>query len=247
MNKQLMTGVGIGVVIAAAAAAVASYSGKRSAPEPLAATDTPSAITAAPVGDTAPARPEGDALATTAPAGATSETESAPAPAETAAPTVTRPVTSPRARSPSYALVVSSTPVTDTQRVPREDCHDEQVTRQKPVKDEKRIAGAAIGALVGGVLGNQVGDGNGKKLATAAGAIAGGVAGSKIQGRVQEGNTETVTEKRCTTVYDVKERTLGYDVQYKLEGNMHTIRMAANPAVGSKLPVRNGEVVAATH
>ena len=128
--------------------------------------------------------------------------------------------------------------------MPREECHDVQVTRQKPVKDEKRIAGAALGAIVGGVLGNQVGGGDGKKLATAAGAIAGGVAGSKIQRRVQEGNTETVSERRCTTVYDIKEKTLGYDVKYRLAGDTKTIRMTADPGVGSKLPIKNGRVIA---
>ncbi len=52
-------------------------------------------------------------------------------------------------------------------KVAREECTDVQVTRQKPIKDEDKIAGTAIGAVVGGVLGNQIGDGDGKKIATA--------------------------------------------------------------------------------
>jgi uncharacterized protein YcfJ len=144
-----------------------------------------------------------------------------------------------------FAQVVSSTPVVQTERVPRESCHDEQVTRQKPVKDEKRVAGAALGALVGGLLGNQVGGGDGRKLATVAGAVAGGVAGSKLQRRVQESNTETVTEKRCTTVYDSKEKVLGYDVAYRVGDETRTQRMSSAAEVGAKLPVaKDGHLVA---
>ncbi len=52
----------------------------------------------------------------------------------------------------SYATVVSVEPAFVTAQVPREVCRDETVTRQKPVKDEKRIAGTAIGAVVGGLV-----------------------------------------------------------------------------------------------
>lgn len=248
MNKQLLLGVGIGVVVAAAAGAVASFSGKKEAVQPLAVTaPAPAeavtkyepATQAAPV-EAAPAEPKVADAAVAQPAVA----------AETAAPAVkksTAPVhVASAAPATEYAVVLSSTAVTDTQKVPREECRDVQVTHQKPVKDEKRVAGAALGALVGGVLGNQIGGGDGKKLATAAGAVAGGVAGSKIQRRMQESNTETVTERKCSTVYDIKEKTLGYDVKYKLAGEVRTVRMAAEPVIGSKLPVRNGQIVAAT-
>ena len=85
-----------------------------------------------------------------------------------------------------YADVVSVVPAFDSQQTAREDCNDEAVTQQVPIKDEKRVAGTAIGAVIGGVLGNQVGSGDGKKLATAAGAVAGGYAGSKTQKHLQE-------------------------------------------------------------
>jgi uncharacterized protein YcfJ len=90
----------------------------------------------------------------------------------------------------------------DTNRVARQVCTNEAVTQQAPVKDERRIAGTAIGAVIGGVLGNQVGGGDGKKLATVAGAAAGGYAGNKVQKQMQEGNTETVMQEHCQTVYD---------------------------------------------
>jgi uncharacterized protein YcfJ len=66
-------------------------------------------------------------------------------------------------KEPSYAEVLSSVPVTKTTKIPREECYDETVVHQKPVKDTNRIAGKVIGAVVGGALGNQVGGGNGKK------------------------------------------------------------------------------------
>lgn len=140
-----------------------------------------------------------------------------------------------------YADVVLVETAYDTKQIAREDCSDETVTEQVPVKDEKRIAGAAIGAVIGGVLGNQVGDGDGQKLATAAGAVAGGYAGSKIQKRVQEGNTETRIEERCRIVYDTEKTPSGYLVTYLFEGKQSVVRMDRDP--GKRLRMENGAPV----
>ncbi len=248
MNKSLMTGIGIGVVVAAAAGAVASLSMKDGSAQ-SAAVEQISPLDA--VAETGAAT---EPMADTADAAAT-DTGGTPAsaPAATnrvaATPKAERPpgrASSASTAAPSFARVVASTPVVETERVAREVCHDEQVVRQKPVQDEKRVAGAALGAIVGGVLGNQVGDGDGQKLATAAGAIAGGVAGSKIQKRVQQGNTETVTEKRCETVYDTKEKTVGWDVRYRIGEQVQTARMDSDPGVGAQLPLRDGRLTAQT-
>lgn len=250
MNKSLMTGIGIGVVVAAAAGAVASLSIKGDATR------------AANVEQSAPLESDGtgDAAGSAAAEGTLASNETtndaatpAAAAASLAAPTArgtNRSATRAGAGSADdparFARVVASTPVVETERVAREVCHDEQVTRQKPVKDEKRVAGTALGAVIGGVLGNQVGDGDGQKLATAAGAIAGGVAGSKIQKRMQQGNTETVTEKRCETVYDTKEKTVGYDVRYRVGDAVQTARMKSDPGVGAQLPLQGGRLIAQT-
>ncbi len=246
MNKSLMTGIGIGVVVAAAAGAVASLSIKG---EPTRAANVEQG---APLGLSG----EGNAAGSAVAEGTLASNESTDAAAKesSAAPAATRQSerAEPRARAgsagdaPRFARVVASTPVVETERVAREVCHDEQVTRQKPVKDEHRVAGAALGAVIGGVLGNQVGDGDGQKLATAAGAIAGGVAGSKIQKRMQQGNTETVTEKRCETVYDTKEKTVGYDVRYRVGDSVQTARMKSDPGVGAQLPLQGGRLIAQT-
>ena len=140
-----------------------------------------------------------------------------------------------------YADVLSVTPVKETIRTPRQECHDEQVTHTRPVKDENRIAGTAIGAVLGGVLGNQVGGGSGKKIATVAGAAAGGYAGNKTQQHMQEGDTYTTVEQRCRTVTDKHEKVVGYDVRYSFKGKEDTVRMDREP--GNKIPVKDGQLV----
>lgn len=143
---------------------------------------------------------------------------------------------------PDYAEVTAVQPAMETVRVPRQDCRDVTVTHQQPVKDERRIAGTAIGAVVGGIIGHQIGGGDGKKIATAAGAAGGGYAGSKIQKRMQEKNTYTTTEKDCQTVYDESQKQIGYDVSYRLDGKEGTVRMDRDP--GARIPVdKNGELI----
>ena len=140
-----------------------------------------------------------------------------------------------------YADVLNVKPITQTVRTPRQECHDQQVTHTKPVKDENRIAGTALGALLGGVLGNQVGGGHGKTLATVAAAAAGGYAGNKTQQQMQENDTYTTVEKRCETVYDQQEKISGYDVRYSYKGKEDSVRMDHEP--GAKIPVKDGQLV----
>ncbi|WP_449245248.1 glycine zipper 2TM domain-containing protein [Cellvibrio fontiphilus] len=144
-------------------------------------------------------------------------------------------------KEPSYAEVISSVPVTKTTKIPREECHNETVVHQKPVKDTNRIAGKVIGAVVGGALGNQVGGGNGKKVATVAGAVAGGYAGDKVQANMQAKDTYTTVEQRCKTVYDSREDITGYDVTYRLKDKESSLRLDYDP--GTRIPVENGELV----
>jgi uncharacterized protein YcfJ len=95
---------------------------------------------------------------------------------------------------------VASAPAPDTSTAsaaPAEECWDETVEHPVEPKDDKRIAGTAIGAVVGGVVGHQFGGGSGKTLATAAGAAAGAYGGRKAQEKYQDGKTYTTTERRC--------------------------------------------------
>jgi uncharacterized protein YcfJ len=142
---------------------------------------------------------------------------------------------------PKFAEVLNVEPVTQQIRTPRQDCHDVPVTRQAPVKDQRRITGTVIGAVVGGVIGNQIGGGNGRKIATVAGAAGGGYAGNKVQQSLQQRNTTTVMETRCKTAYDTSQKVIGYDVKYRLGKQTDTVRMDHDP--GERIPVQDGELV----
>lgn len=143
------------------------------------------------------------------------------------------------------AEVISVKELHKTVKTPRQECHDEEVTRTKPAKDTNRLAGTGIGAVVGGLLGHEVGGGSGKVLATVAGAAAGGYAGNKIEQKVQQGNTYTTTEQRCVTVYDTSEIPTGYQVAYLLNGKEHHVHMDHDP--GKTIPVKDGQIVADNH
>lgn len=143
-------------------------------------------------------------------------------------------------RGPKFADVLAVEPIKETIRTPREVCKDVAVTRQKPVQDQHRIAGTAVGAVVGGLLGNQVGGGTGKKIATVAGAVGGGYAGNQVQGRMQASSTYTTTETRCSTVTDMHDKIVGYDVKYDLAGKVGRVRMDRDP--GSQIPVQDGQL-----
>lgn len=142
---------------------------------------------------------------------------------------------------PTSATVISSTPVKKTVTTPREECSDVQVTHTRPVKDENRIAGTAIGAVAGGLLGNQIGGGKGKKVATVVGAAAGGYAGNQTQKNLQQNDTYTTTERRCKTVNDKQEHIIGYDVKYRIGEKEGQVRMEREP--GATIPVKDGQLV----
>ena len=143
--------------------------------------------------------------------------------------------------TPASAHVVSAKELTRTVKTPRQECHDEQVTHTKPVKDKNRLVGTGVGAVVGGLLGSRIGGGNTRIVTGLAGAAAGGYAGNKIQQKVQQGDTYTATEQRCVTVYDSHEESRGYEVVYMLDGKRHHVHMDHDP--GKEIPVRDGQVV----
>ena len=144
--------------------------------------------------------------------------------------------------APQYAKVLTATPIKETIKPPRQECRNVTVTHRKPVQDENKIAGSVLGAVAGGVLGHQVGGGRGKDIATVAGALAGGYAGNRVQNNMQENDTYTTTQQRCQTVYDKSQKTLGYDVTYKIGDQQGKIRMDRDP--GMQIPIdKNGQLV----
>lgn len=143
---------------------------------------------------------------------------------------------------PRYAQVLSATPIHESVKTPRQQCRNVTVTHRSPVQDENRITGSVLGAVAGGVLGHQIGNGRGKDVATVVGALGGGYAGNQVQGAMQNNDTYTSTQQRCSTVYDKSQKLLGYDVTYKIGDQQGRVRMDKDP--GTQIPVdRNGQLV----
>jgi uncharacterized protein YcfJ len=92
-----------------------------------------------------------------------------------------------------------------------------------------------------GVLGHQIGHGAGNTLATAAGAAAVGYAGNTVQKKMQNKDTVATTEHRCKPVYNTSEKTVGHDVNYRLNGKEDRLRLADDP--GDRIPVKDGKLV----
>jgi len=144
--------------------------------------------------------------------------------------------------APQYAQVLNATPIKETIKTPRRECRNVTVTHRAPVQDENRIAGSVLGAVAGGVIGHQFGGGRGRDVATVVGALGGGYAGNQIQGSMQNNDTTTSTQQRCKTVYDKSQKTLGYDVTYKIGDQQGKIRMDHDP--GTQIPLdKSGQLV----
>jgi uncharacterized protein YcfJ len=231
MNKSLLLGLIVGVGATAGVGALAGLALKGNQDAQL--TAEPAAAAAADGSQAGTLTPEIPAAST--PATPVEEQVVAPAPAPE--PIVEKPVR----KEPKYARVVSVTPDTRTISEPREVCQDVEVTEQAPVRDKHQVAGTVIGGVIGGVIGNQIGDGDGRKIAKVAGALGGAYAGNKVQERIQESRTVTKVEKKCEMVNDSREIPNGYRVTYEWKGATRTVHMDNDP--GSRLPVRNGDVV----
>jgi uncharacterized protein YcfJ len=122
-----------------------------------------------------------------------------------------------------YVHVQSSTPEYETirQRVPYQECYDEQVpiagVYDSGVNNGANVAGSIIGGTIGGVLGHQIGKGKGNDAATIGGAILGTIVGSNTLGNpnqvYREPQPRYKTTRHCVTKYreGVSERTfIGY-------------------------------------
>jgi len=60
---------------------------------------------------------------------------------------------------------------------------------------------------------------------------------------MQNSDTYTTTQKRCSTVTDASEKVVAYDVKYLLDGKVGQVRMDRDP--GKQIPVQGGQLVLA--
>lgn len=120
--------------------------------------------------------------------------------------------------------------------VPKRDCHVvEETVLNQPVQEDRGIMGAVIGGVAGGILGNQVGKGSGKTAATAVAAGIGAIVGDRVQNQTQTPQAP-VRSERCETRYVTESREEGFNVTYRLDGNLYTTMMNRRP--GSTIRVR---------
>ena len=78
------------------------------------------------------------------------------------------------------AYVVSTTPIVDRVREPRQECTPEAPPQQRAAPAERSVIAPIIGGVAGALLGSTVGRGSGRDAATAAGAIAGTIIGDRV-------------------------------------------------------------------
>jgi uncharacterized protein YcfJ len=142
------------------------------------------------------------------------------------------------------ARVIAVHPIHDRIPVTREECWNDRQRGYEERRVTRSDNGAAIGpgtvlgAIIGGVAGHQVGGGRGKDAATAGGAVIGGLIGNQVD-RDNRGTPGAVTEvervpvernvERCRNVQEVREATIGFDVEYEFAGKRFTTRLDRDP------------------
>jgi uncharacterized protein YcfJ len=136
------------------------------------------------------------------------------------------------AQAAEYARVVSSTPITESVTVPRQECVQGQQLVQQPPSG----AGAVIGAIAGGVLGNQFGHGFGRAAATGAGAVAGAAFGNSVEAGANP--PAAVPVQSCRTVNAQENRVVAYDVVYEYHGQRYATRLPQDPGARLEVDVR---------
>lgn len=132
-------------------------------------------------------------------------------------------------KEPLYADVVDVIPITQTNSVPAKVCNNEVVQ----VRQAERFGdkdGMLAGALIGGLLGNQVGRGSGRQLATVAGVVGGGYVGRDIDRRHVGGRVSSQARRVCHSESRQQSTTVGYEVQYQIDGRLLSRRMSKKPS-----------------
>ena len=157
------------------------------------------------------------------------------------------------------ARVLSVRPIHERIPIAREECWNDRERGYEERRVTRSDTGAAIGpgtvlgAVVGGVIGHQMGNSSGgRDRGTAAGAIVGGLLGNQID-RDNNGAPRDSAEvervpverqvRRCRTVHEVREASVGFDVRYEYRGRQFTARMPYDPGRSLRVHVEVQPVV----
>ena len=149
----------------------------------------------------------------------------------------------------SYAEVVSVEPVKQTITTPEKICSAEQVRHRAPAPDQSADHVAPNPGLGGRVISGMgrmpVVTGTGGKVFSGSVASTGAQTvredhGAPPQNKKPE-SASAKTMTHCTTVTQMSERVVAYDVRYRLHGKTSKIRMEHDP--GKRIPVKDGKLV----
>ena len=145
------------------------------------------------------------------------------------------------ASRPQFAQVVRVDPVTKAVTVREQQCEGMPLRKKKRAEEANRNRGTVIGGMVGGVMNDQSGGVNRKTVATVADSAGGVGAGNQIQKIGRDSNPVTVNDPRCRIVNRTEQKVVAYDVRYRFDGKLGTVRMDHEP--GQRIPVRDGKLV----
>lgn len=142
-----------------------------------------------------------------------------------------------QAQNDGFAEVITAVPSISNVQVatPRRECRSVPVTYTETVKNDRTdsTTNTVVGGVIGGVIGNQFGSGHGKTAMTVAGTAVGASIGHARAERLNRPKTVTRTryEERCSTVKDfhTEQKTNGYDVTYRYQGQVFTTHMDSMP------------------
>ncbi|MDX8379376.1 MAG: glycine zipper 2TM domain-containing protein [Gallionella sp.] len=91
-------------------------------------------------------------------------------------------------------------------------------------------AGSLIGGIAGALLGSQVGGGAGKTAATAAGGLAGVLIGNRVANPGQQVTQSGYQQvRRCRDVPHSRDVINGYNVTYRYNGQLATVKLPYKP------------------
>ncbi len=130
------------------------------------------------------------------------------------------------------APVVSVDPVvrTITDKIPHQSCWDERVRLQSRGGHRSAVP-QVLGAVIGGATAGAIGDNTGHQgVIATAGALLGAAVGHDVAHQ-RSATTRYVTEQRCETSYELRDReeVVGYRVSYEYAGGIYHARTRHRP------------------